>query len=491
MSKQQLVVTPNEAPEKIAGMIRSLIGTMIGEFDRTIEQENEIHRDHLPNSMQGREGWVLEAIYRCRAHGIAPTTENLCHVLELSERLPEPKFIVDSLVSESMDAGAGVRELSAFINMWLQNRRGTVAATKIQEIMANPYADYTDKYNQSLELMALASPIDDVVQYFTEEQLHEAFLREQDDLWLANQSGIDIGPGLPFEAYKAFFSRFKWRELTTFIAKTGWGKTSFIIHVAQYIAWMQKLNCDFVLFLLETDPIITERRRYAQNTLIPMAAMDAGAINLRDPKWAEREAKYLTNIRKKSDTQGHIYTLFLTEPRVEQVLLWMDKCARVSYASGRRICFGIDYLQKFAWWAYPNMKQHEALQMIGERIASRNRTLGSHTFLMAQENEAGEAFGSSVIKKISQLMFSIRREEAEVTKDVPILIGGIPAKDALGGPRFWQRVGDKVTANTTLEGVKANDSPLGTIELLWEGAMNRIIQNPAQIKSLKEQKRLP
>ena len=63
-----------------------------------------------------------------------------------------------------------------------------------------------------------------------------------------------------------------------------------------------------------------------------------------------------------------------------------------------------------------------------------------------------------------------------------------PLKDAHNRPRFWYTKRDKYTDKATLEIAKGNDAVLGSIQLRFENAFYRVIQDLDQVKQLKKDK---
>jgi hypothetical protein len=489
------------AGEHIVGNYRHLTGACIGDEDYTYRMYRELRGKDFPPNLQG-EAHVIDAIWGCRDRNIPPTRENVIQIMTLSGRADIDMVIqmVELCMAEAGWPGevdrSAVRACSAAINIWLQDQRGLIAAGAIAEIMNRPWASYTDKYDEAVRALTNASPTDTIIEQYTEERLFDAWLLEQRELHRIRKEGGDVGPHLPWLAARAFISRFGWGQFTTLMGREGSGKTSVLLDIAEYIAWKQKLNCDFVNISCETDLLTIQRRWFSKKSLISFKSLDEGEIDLDSPKWMPKINEFQALRNKNSETRGHIHFIWMPDARVEQVTMMMERCARASAAQGRRVCFGIDYLQKMNWWDY-NMPQNQAYEMIGEKLASANRKLMAHTFLMAQEGGTeGEAFGSKVIRKISQLVLTIRRTEFEgrAAADGPFVLGPdgkTPLKDALGRERRFYYKDDQWDSVADIAISKANNAPTRFIKLHLEGAYNLIHEDAKQIEQLRKSQLLP
>lgn len=476
-------------------LVRSLIGSMIGYEDTTVFQVTEIKPDNLPLNMQTSEGYVLDALYRCRYDGFPPTRENVIQVLKIEKKMAEPEPLVDALITEGLADGFSVRELSSFVGNVLQEHRGVVVGDEIARIFNEPSAEkYADRYERAYELLSRATPLDsDLTREYSEESLMSAFLLDQATIADARKRGEDVGPNFPFESAQAFIARLKPGEFSTILAQTGAGKTTLAMRMAEHIAWKQKIKTNVVYMTCETDPILIQRRQMSCHYLIPFKAMEEGVVDFREDPWRGKVEDFMTKSRTRSDLYGHIHYVHMDGPRIESVLATMERAARIAKASGRRIVFILDYLQKIGWWLY-DRERYQVYEMAGEQFAAHNRRINkyvsSHFILLAQENNDGEAFGSSVIRKISQVAVSIQRE-GPATADHPVLGNGVHLKDALGQPRYWHRAGDELMGKADLKMTKANDAQMGVMNTLFEGPLNKMIQDPDQLKKLRAMRLIP
>lgn len=487
-NKQKL---PETSP-RIKKVFRELISLMIGDEDKTFDQVEEITSDNMPIEMREREGAVLDGIYYARQHGMNPTRENIITYLEL-RRFKEPDAFLDSILADKPDDDIGIRSISAFASTWVEEQKGINVSEKVAALMKDPSMTYHDRYELASSMWFDASPTNDDIRTYTESESFDLFLKDQADLYKARQSGLDIGPTMPFEAHKAFFSRLKFGQMSSIFAKTGAGKTTLLMNQAEHVAWRQKLNCDVVVIFIETDQLTIQRRQFARHSLIPFDTLDNGGINLDDERWKPKVQQFRDVFEKRSETQGHIHYVYAYDVTAERLIQLINRYSKTSHSVGRNIFIGIDYIQKINWSVYYRQTQAQSYELISTRLAGAASKNNAHLMVLAQENEAGEAHGSSFVRKVSQLTFSIKRTEELITEDLPILIGEKKTRlvDAFGKQRYWVRKGDKMSHKGVLEMVKANDSPMGSINVFFEGPFNSVVQDPKQVELLKQQKRLP
>lgn len=492
--------TPATAPDNIKGHIRAMLGLMVGvDTDQTIQMSTQFRREQLPLDMPD-EGFLLEALYYCKQRDLPPTRENVNQLLEISG-VKNPAEFVLNLINETQNTSYSIGELSGYIDFWIERGRMNAAAAKIMQLSGDPSRAQIEVYRDMVRTLSAAAPKRYEGSSYTSEELADHWFAMNQELVRANKAGKDVGPNLPFEAARAFFPRLKWKETTTILGREGSGKTTLLCLIAEYIAWRQRLvrPCDFVIFILETPEEVVQARNFSRHTLIPSSALTSGAIDLESDRWKPVWEKYKEGIRALNDKAGTVHYEFISRPGLNEVILKMERLADASHALGRDVCFGIDYMQKFLWQDTGAASEREGYQEIGEALADINRRLGSHLFLLAQEGDKeGEAFGSSVIRKISQLVLRIALDidpntdrPKKATKDIAYYKKpGEPEKDAMGGTRYIQRIGQDVGL-FGLTVSKANDAPAETISLIRQPEYNIVYQNPEQIKKLQMEGRLP
>lgn len=486
------------ADEHMAGNYSNLVGACIGPEDYTYRMLRPITGADFPPNMEA-EGRVMDTIFTLRDQEVAPTRLNIIQLMSIKYPYDEVVRVVDACIKAAGDEPIrreAVRECSARIAEWMQDMKGRGASNSIKEIMYSPFADYSFKYDEARKALERAAPLESVVEYYDEKRLFDLWLRDQYQGYADVQSGLQAGLNLPWEASRAFISRLKWNETTMLLGKEGSGKTSLGLDVAESVAWRQKIKTDVIMIRTETDPMVIQTRWFARHSLIPFKALDSYEVDLKSEKWMPKVEQWRAMRNRNSELYGHVHVLWMPEARVEQVVSEMEKCVRVSAEAGRKCLFVVDYLQAFNWWDY-DMKQNTALEMIGMRLAGTNRRLKSHLFLIAQEgSNEGEAFGSTIPRKISQIVLSIKREEfdggrAQMDGKQVVDASGVPQKDALGNPRYLHRKGDKFGSYVEIGISKANDAPTQVIKGWFEGAYNILHPDREQIKELRDKKLLP
>ena len=496
MNNFKIDLRPTSTPEFMKQNFRTLISLLIGEKDRLhlLHTSEPFTGDWMPIDMH-REGVVLDAIHRCYQEALKPTRENVIGIIQAQGTLDKPREFVDALLKEQTDNRVGVESISAFAEMWMHEERGKMASDEIVKIMNRPTADYAKKHEEASRVWALAAPnMNDVARYNQQQWIRDFLARQTERAEIA-KSGIKNGPTLPYKGHEAFFTNLKWGELTSIIADTGYGKTMISQDIAEHLAWHEHLNADVHWIELETPVDVMQMRTVAKHCLIPFDALASGRIDPTEDKWKQRIARFNANISaKETDGGGKLFYHYVPSRKLHAVTSIMRREAMLSFAKKDcSVIFIIDYLQKFDWNSVIRYDQTRALEVIGEEISGVTRSLRLrgkvHTFLFAQENtEKGEAFGTSVLRKISQVMFSVKRMapsgKDEAVKDSK----GMPSKDAMGFTRYWSRESDEFGHKGFLQIIKGNDLPVveeRKIKIWFEGAYYRIAQDPDQIKRMK------
>lgn len=489
---------PQPTSPQVKSIIRAYIGLLMKYPENTYYSQLTLRHEMLPPDMAPNEGVILRGIFdlRSRVPIIPPTRDNIANWLAVSGKEPLIST-VDSIVKEVDDEDqSGIPTYGAFVDAWMQNQSGMAASQRAAAIMSEPSPDYEEKYNRAAREFSKAIPKSATIQELTEDQLIELVVRENKATWKENQTTGDIGWGMPFQAYKYLFPRFKPREFTTLIAETGVGKTSMMMIMAEHHSWIQPIKTDSVIFELETDPYEIGQRQIGRHLKIPFVAIDSGNVLLDSDKWRPRVAEFSAKKNSRSNNSGHIQLIYCPGAIITQITLMMEGYAQASMAAGRRCAFWLDNLQRVNWTVY-GIRQHEAYALIADSLSYVVRKYpNTHMFLIAQEYE-DRVFGSTSIERMSQKMLSFRREKPEggIKEDIPVMVrdaSGKPVQevDALGNKRFWQRSGDKRSGKGVIELLKTNSGKEGTIEVLFDGALNIMVQDPEQMKRLKGNKPL-
>lgn len=486
---------PTQTPKDMQRIVRAFIGNLIDETDRILEQVYPIHQEHIGADMDD-ESFVLETIYLCHDYNIAPNASNVAQQLCAKGWLDQnaAESIVKELVEYAKDNHEGIRALSAHIWTWTMEARALATTESISEQFRDPYMDYPEKHRRAMSLLLKISPsyVDSAT--ISNAEILEEVMRKQNEIADMREKGMDIGPTLPFAAAQVFYPRLQWREITTILGSTGGGKTTMGMVHAEHIAWTQNIQCDALFISLETDVERLISRQQSRHMMLPHQMFIAGKVSQKNPKYKKLFDEFNDKINDYShsfESTGEVRFKYLPVPTIDGVIAAMEENAAISKALGRRLVIFIDYLQKIGSWCYPGsgMSDAQVYQQFGEQVASTNRYLNTHTVFFGQYNEAtGEAFGSSVIRKISQLAFVIKRDEPDGGVRENAWVTNSENKnitDALGSPRAFHRVGDKFSAYADLECIKANDVAPETIKIIFESDYNRVYQNPKQLKELR------
>lgn len=485
-NKQPIILIPEDADAVMKANIRHFVGLLICEEDVISSLPHRITTPtHLPLSMQKIEGVVLDTIYLCHDLNQPPNKENVIHLIESAHLLPDPAALINELVKESdVRQPRNVALLAHTIDVWINESKLKKITELIPAIRQEATLDYSKKFQRTLELMMQAAPDERNWEQLTEKQIIKAFLKANRKLVANKGKNLDLGPELPFKHSKKVFGYMEWGEITTIMAQTGFGKTTLGVHIAEHVAWKQRLSCDVHMFLSETSPEVIGRRQISRHLLIPYQVLKNGDVDFDDPKWKAELEKYTDMADTKTNTSGYINMIACPGANSAWITTKMHELAHTSHQLGRSSLFILDYLQRFDWQA-EGLEKYQAFEVMGNRWSNETRMLHNngiqcHTILFAQEGDNdGEAFGSKFIRKISQLVMVIRREKVE---------GGVKnaqtypdkRKDALGNVRNLCNVGDEYSHRGSLDISKANDAAPSRIQLWFEGPMSNITEDPNQ-----------
>lgn len=519
--------------------IRLMIAAMIGETQSYSKQVFPISREDLPLDMQNLEGFVLDAILVLDNNSVEPSKRNVIDYLAVKKNIANPEQVVNILLEEKGEQSVSIRAMSVLYHAWSSEQRLFAASLQVADIAKNPMLDYQEKWDAAHELMMAQAPSggfdeEDV----GEEQFMWKVAEENAKAVAAKNSGMDIGPQLPFGAQRALYAAHDDGEATMILGREGYGKTTMAQTIAEHIAWKQRLNCDVIYFALETPLAVLARRQFCRHTLIPYDMVRTGEIELGNDHWKPKFESWMLTGRRKSDASGYIRYFYSPGANVDAITTSMMRCAETSRMLGRRVVFFIDHLHSIDWQA-TNAREGEfgALRSITLKLCAANNRANlrtpTHLFLLAQESNdnPGQMFGGKFAAKRVQYVYSIERVAfTGGTEDTPAVAGHdnpvmmpkseydrimvtavkegkvkehkaqyVPDKqtpdrylclDALGNQRYWFRKGDLFTENMALNLRKANDGRIGKIQLRFEAAQGIIQQHPDQIAELRQQGRL-
>lgn len=490
--KNQVILVPS-ASEHIKKTIRAFLALLIDEEDHLFEQAIDITSNMLPEDMP-RERLILDTLYECRKLGVPPTPSSIVAALEAGKKFENPgDYIKTCILPERPDDGAGVSALSSIIgNIWYPEARLASAIPIITKIKDDPRANVEEKHEQISRIIADIAPERSDTETMTQDQFVTALVKEQNQRAVNAKAGIANGPTLPWQAHKAYFANLDWGEITSIMGDTGYGKTTFMMEIAEHNAWKVPIYAHCHVISLETSGEKLRQRTFAKHALIPLDALRTGHVDFRQEKWAEKLVKFKELMGQRVEKSGEVKYHYVPSKKLTQVERIMYREAQASFAIGHSVIFFIDYLQKFEWQSVVRGDPTQAFEVIGERIAGITRTLSLsgnvHTVIMAQENpDTGEAFRTAVLRKISQMMFSIQRSSAISGQDIVMKSpSGEIMKDGMNQTRYWYKAGvNKYSHKIQLEARKENDAGGTHLDLLAEDRFYRIYQDQGQITKLK------
>lgn len=521
-----------ENNERIRSDIRAIIKLMMGEKDRWNEQIHTLLPIDMPVGME-REYAVFQALEHCSIQNMPPTSETVIRLLEMNQRIPEPRPFIETIIEENKDDSFGLPTLSNFVWMVAQENRAKNKVNLMQQIVNDPTMDMREKYETMLSMVMDLAPSDN----FQYEEMSEkdfialTFKHNQRVIKLRNE-GKAIGPQFPFKAMEAYFGALHWGEVSLLMGGTGTGKTTIAQHFEENVAWRQKLKCDVAHFSLETPDIILSIRQFCRYNNIPFNRVDEGYIDLGKGEWKERWDAWEKRIGAKTADNGYIRYWYSPEASVNDICAAMIKTSEVSEALGHSIIFIVDHLHSIDWQrSYPRMGEYEAqraifikLSGVANRISKR---VQNHLMVFAQEgDERGQVFGGKYAAKRSQYVFRVSRERwgAESNGEMPVAQESLPvtfqqeqiplkirqgpnfsklfvpikgsagkyaAMDAEGNPRFWYKKGEEYKHTGAITITKGNDNALGIVRTMYEASMSIIAQDPAQIAQMRKDNLLP
>lgn len=529
MPNRDLSPVIKETPKGIRDHIRALIKLLIGEENLVDVQPDRLRRTDMALDMRDREGHIIEAIYTCVNQEIPPNRYNVVRLLEINRRLGEidPGEFIDKIIEEHIEESTGIRALSAFIKMWLDERKLKEQTVNMGAVADDPYMDYGEKWDTAFNMLMKVSPTDGFIyEGISELDFKRLALLSNQKIIQARKEGKDYGPMFPFESMKAYFSYLEWGEVTLFIAREGRGKTTVVQHLEENIAWRQKLNCDVIHFSLETPLSVLSIRQFCRYHSIPYKDIHDGLVDLSDDFWKPKWESWEASSVKKENDYGYIKYFYSPDASVNDLIAAMIRSSEASRLLGRSIFFVIDHIHKINWQkTHGKSGEFEALRAITVMLGSAANKLSiknpNHLFLVAQEGEeTGQMFGGKFAAKVAQYVLSLNRERfgpaingeypraqesmmiqykanqltdsQKKSKIVRLEKDGMyTLLDALGRPRYWFRKGDDFSQHSHIVGTKGNDNANFQTDLLFEPALSRIVQNPEQVAQMRKDGLLP
>lgn len=486
---------PKTATPQVKQIIRAYIGLLVKFPDNQYYQELTLRQELLPKDMQPMEGLILDSIFRLKGMNILPTRDNVAKWMSVNSREGFVPALDDIVKQVEEEDAYGIPTYSAFVDQWMQNQSGIEAARQAQEIMAEPNPDYADKFNRAAAKFSMAMPRNAMMKTLTEDGLIDLVVRNNAKQVEQRKLTGEVGWSLPFPAHRASFERFKPTEVTTVIANTGYGKTTLMMVIGEHHSWRQKIKSNTIVYELETSDEELGQRQLARHLYIPFSAIDSGLVDLSNPQWKPRIDEFKAKTKIKSAESGHIELVWCPGSAIESICMSMEGYAQASAADGRLCTFWLDNLQRVDWTMY-GMKQHEAMTLITDKLSFVvHKYPNCHMFIVAQEYD-GRVFGATSVERMSQKMISLKRDEPDggAPSDLPVMArkDGVAGQaiDALGNRRYYHRKGDRLLGTGTIEVGKINSGVSKKIDILFEGALNRITQDPAQIAKLKSEGQL-
>ena len=477
--------------------IRAFIACALGESHIIHKAHRIITAEMIPDTMI-IEKKILDAIEKSRSMGGNPEIKIIKGILSVNGNTDKLLEDFDKWVEKYFENGSQEREknlklYARMIDVWYTEQAGNNALAEAVKIMeSEDFGDYQERYNYALDVMSKNAPRSDSMIVSTNLALFHDFSERMFELHTNKQAGLDLGPTMPYRVTQNQIGYFEWGEITTLMSNTGGGKTTMMLDIAEHVAWVQQLSpkVDVVIFSLET---VLERlmmRQFARNSWIPYGMLKTGQVNPKDDKNLPIFRDIENKLVKAAAESGEIRFVFIPDANINSLTDEMTRQRDLSDTRGRRCLFFFDYIQKAPFWDFQR-SEAGVIQMYTEKIASKNRTIGTHSIIIAQYNDStGEAFGAGWVRKASQLGFLLRREmpEGGCAEDLPVLVSkGVQAKDRYGNPRWFHRKGDKISSIATLETIKANDSAQLSTILHFESEFYRIHEDKNQVSSLKSQ----
>lgn len=512
-------------PPRMRENIRAVIKMMIGDRDRIHEQVKRLDRDDLAEDMREQEGYILDALRYCSEQELPPTAENIISALEFPKRIQveSPREFVEALLKEHEGDTQGIRALSNFIHIWVQEQSLGAFEAQIARLRQDPYMDYPDKWQKTYDKLMYINPGEGFVyDEMSEVDFRKVAMEESERAAQLHAQGLATGPQFPFEGMKALFTSLEWGEVTMITGKKGMGKTSIAQTLGENISWAQRLDTDTIHIALETPIEVLSRRQFCRYNIVTYNDVKDGVVARSKPGWAEKWDKWIEGGRRKANGSGYVRYSYSPGASVNDIVALMTRSSETSLALGRRIVFIIDHLHSINWEAtHGKIGEYAARRAIFEILAAHANKLNArnknHLFVFAQEGaEKGQTFGGKFQSRRAQYVFSLSRgtfgepdSEGELpgasencyvhtydkllsadhkksgkfeqdTKDKNIWY----VLDATGKRRFYYKVGDKYNHKTTITAMWGNDNGLGKVELIFEAPISRLQQDADQLRQL-------
>ena len=460
--------------EAVTSILNTMLANLIGEESRLHEMaEDRITPADLKDyPFQAR---VLEILEYLEKENRPPTAESIKSVLLVAGQ-EEFAGYIPLLLEKQTEHKDIISHAFALKKIYLLQQQNDKLLDELASIFHSNVGVPSEHLQQALEKVQQAQVRVEQKASLDHVATVNRFLAKVRKRIERRATGISSAPTWPWEGMKRLSPQMERGDITTLMAKSGWGKTTVGGVLAEHWAFAQKY--EVYVYLLETTPDQFHMRQTARNCLIPTKAIRTALWNPDEESNATAAYRDFVHNTLDNPELGKIYlqdTASWTPAMFEAFITGVERKAA---GEGKECVHIVDYysLVDTSQWKYSNVPNNELATWFKRIAVSKELYL----FLLAQEQEesqvgAGDnkfAKGGNEILKQSQAVFRLDRSVA--SNEMPVLdANGRQRVDNMGNPRYYHRPG-QLNSIFRIDSIKVNDGELGSVQLQSEMAYYRI-----------------
>lgn len=498
-----------------------LINTLISNLVMTPEQveaemakperDRRMTRTHLQGkyalepSMLIGDNWIthrllLQLIENYAAIGIAPTKEALLqgvsNNVNSSEQSHDLKRRAEAILSHRTKY-PDVQADSWNLRELIQKRKVIAKGEAAVMAASSPELDAQESYIAMAQTIADAAPADMGVRTVGNDFM-AVHRKQQDERLRRLKSGEAIGVMFPWQGLREKVRSLKKGDLCTFMAKSGHGKTTIGLILAEYNAHLLPVGStdgedghgfDVLYFHLETsvesmaDRYISKRLE-VQTGAMRMPEIFDHTVEPYKSKYDQVEAEWV----RRNKNRGRL--VFKGEPDMKPSV-FKAECRAFCHeaeARGKEALIIVDYYTELDYTEFSVTDDTKGFAKLASMIKNTAQTLNCYMIAFSQygvDTDYGSSkkgFGGQKINQRSQVVIRVERED-DAESESPIMRGsGKNAdgqvvrehrRDLIGVPMYYHRKGE-IDSRSVFRVIKANDDQLGPVPILFVNAYYKI-----------------
>ena len=457
--------------------IRRLIADLIGDKDRTGEQNGfRLESEMLPENMMFEKA-ALNTVYMLTKNNIAPSKQNVLD--RLSPAFEDASHLLNQLLLFQTYGQPMVGLYAWQLGEWISRKGMEVAAKGFVDQLTNASMLSSDDLYQ--DFMA------NVQQYAPRvTQIETIGIVESQQNWLEHQKamrkrvleGGTMGPQLPWtEVNKMMGGYIHQGDMVHITAKTKTGKTLLGQIIGEHIAHGLS-GYDVDLYHCETEAKDIERRRMCRELMI--SADDIDMVDFDQPDIKGLYDATLDYTRQAEINRGRFTYRFCPSIGIEELGAEIARRAAESAGRGREYVWILDYYTCVI--APKGMSDAQANNYLANRLKAITQGTRTYSVIFSQYpidadwNARSASFNGSEIGMKAQANFQWQRERNEQGTSRPVVINGVPMLDSLGKPAYYHRSEHEMGSAARMRMVSGNHGYPGVVQLDVMGEYFKVVE---------------